>query len=295
MSRVSTTIIKGVGTVVECLVVALICPCLAVVLCFGYGEPCGTNRVRKGYPMPKPQTDPPPARQPNPPPLPTDRIDIQQLPAAAQSQSLLFKLPLELRELIYDKVLAGRLVRLQLVTSKLHEHSVVQCTCYTPTDDLEEYPAQRIFLADPISPALLRSCRAVYNEAFPILHQRNTFQLWASQLNTVVGSVLGNYCLSNIRSVNLQYDYTPPFDMFALLHQMRLDRLAFRLQGPPLQGGNSVALESAWGRGLLELRKLRRLELWIQHRGDEKELGKKFRQLMIGPQAEENYRAFLEL
>ncbi|KAJ7041955.1 hypothetical protein C8F04DRAFT_111869 [Mycena alexandri] len=292
MSRASTMIIKGVGTVVECLVVVLCCPCLVVLLCVGGGDRCRTNRRRKHYP--RTDRDPPPAHPPNPPPFPTQRIDIHRFPAADQSQSPLFKLPLELRELIYEKVLAGRLVRLQLVTSKLHEHSVVKRTCYTPTDDLEETPDRRIFLAEPIFPALLRSCRAVYNEAIPILHQRNTFQFWASQLNGVVGSVLGKYCLPNIRSVNLQYDYTPPFDMFALLHQMRIDHLAFRLQGLPLEGGDCAALDSAWGRGLLGLRKLRRFELWIDHRGDEKELGKKFRQLMIGPLAEENYRAFLE-
>ncbi|KAJ7041902.1 hypothetical protein C8F04DRAFT_1077688 [Mycena alexandri] len=241
------------------------------------------------------------------PPLPTTRIDIRQLPVANQPDSChLLQLPLELRERIYEHILGGRLIIIELLPGEFEGVSAsIWTSYYLPVDGLDFTPIHSVFRAESaaISPQFLLSCRQAYIEALPILHQRNTFHLPADHLETVVSGALGSYCLPDIRSVYLQCSSYPHADssylhgdssylhgdssdaVVTLLQQMNLSRLAFEFQYFTLPEP-----QSPWGRCVLELRNLRRLEMW----GNNKDVVQKFRQLMIGPGADEKYRRFLE-
>lgn len=305
-STVSTAIAKGVRTFVECVAIALCWPCIGCLLCMGgLKGPCGTRK--QYYNNERYRHWKPPKVPPNPPPLPATRIEIRQ-PLAEQPQcSHLLNLPLELRECIYEHVLSGRLISLQLVGSQHDEHCVVRSRYYRPVDDLSHGPTRGILPAERISPALLLSCRQVYAEALPILHQRNTFHFWASQLEVVVGSALGEYCLPDIRSVYIYHDNvwavheTRPWkDVFPILQQMSLGRVAFEFATEPELAELDpyvAVLDDSWARGVLGLRNLQRFELWIHNPREhlvDKTLLTKLRQLMIGPGADERYRIFLK-
>ncbi|KAJ7131387.1 hypothetical protein C8R44DRAFT_850126 [Mycena epipterygia] len=64
---------------------------------------------------------------PSPPSLPKDRIDIRQRPLAEQPLScLMFRLPLELRQCIYEAVLGGNVIKLKLIRDLfLRGHNVI--------------------------------------------------------------------------------------------------------------------------------------------------------------------------
>ncbi|KAF7353920.1 hypothetical protein MVEN_01078100 [Mycena venus] len=312
-SKMSTAIAKGAGTLLEWGLLVLCFPCVCYCHFYG-GRPkrawYGTGemqewarRHREKFPRP-----------PNPPPLPANRIDIRQLPAAEQPKSCgFFELPWDLRERIYEQVYGGRLITLRVVCLQYHEPCVIWSRCYFPVDDLAHDPTGGILPAEQISTALLRSCRQAYIEALPILHQRNTFHISTSQLDLVVRSGLGEYCLPDIRSVYL-YHHTALFgmrswktDVFSLLQKMSLERVAFDFddEGPPDAAEMDPYLaerDSSFGRCVLGLRNLRRLELWFRYKHvpnvrdslDKGDLAEKLRKLMMAPGADERYRAFLE-
>ncbi|KAJ7184622.1 hypothetical protein C8R46DRAFT_1064657 [Mycena filopes] len=209
------------------------------------------------------------------PPLPKTRIDIRQLPMVVQPDTCyLLQLPLELRQRIYEDLLGGRLIRIELLPGEFEGvPASILPSYYTPDDDLARGAVpidRRVLAADFISPQLLRSCRQVYIEALPVLHQRNTFHLPADHLATVVDGALGSYCLPDIRSVYLECNIYPqdgpPDTVVPLLRRMGLRRLAFEMN-------------------------LQRLEMWYP--GDQ-DIVQRFRTLMIGSDADEKYKDFLE-
>ncbi|KAJ6509192.1 hypothetical protein C8R47DRAFT_12663 [Mycena vitilis] len=303
-SSASTAILiaKGLGTIALCF------PCILCVLCVGgAGQPCGTMTH-------KPRAERPPRNIPrtiSPPPLPTPRIEIRPLPMYEQPQSFHFlNLPLELRERIYEHLLGGRLITLMVLGFPTEEHALVRSQCRLVVDHLAQDPIVKSLPADRISPTLLRSCRQVYFEALPILHQRNTFHFKADQLETIVRSGLGYYCLPSIRSVHIYhpavrnvYVYrtanATPFGpepwtgVFTILQQMNLERVAFEFPAEPEVEGPTpptaqAVLDSHWGRGVLTLRDLRRLEVWFQGSStDEKGLVQTLQRLIIAPGADE--------
>ncbi|KAJ6567095.1 hypothetical protein B0H19DRAFT_718759 [Mycena capillaripes] len=256
----------------------------------------------------------PPAKNPPtyPPPLPSVRLDIRKCPPSQQpAECTLLHLPLELRQCIYEQALGGRLISLKLVASRTHGHTIVRSTYYKLPDDLHSAsilvgssPA-----ADRISTALLLSCRQVYLEALPIMHRRNTFHFLAHELEIIVLSALGGYCLSNIRSVCLRHHYrtmnAAPWAMvFQLLHQMQLRELAFEFDFQLLEWSEITpqrdVLNTDWGRRVLGMRNLREFGLFFTN-GDPPEypvyrtnIAERLRQLIIGSEADERYKCFLQ-
>ncbi|KAJ6554168.1 hypothetical protein B0H19DRAFT_1235603 [Mycena capillaripes] len=204
----------GLGLLISC------CPCFSIMLAMG-------------------NTAPPPLR--HPPPLRKKGVDISGKRLAKQSQgcTLLLKLPLEMRECIYEAVLSGRWISMKL------------STIYQPIDDSDEphsFPVDDEWarrkpelppLGERIPIALLLTCRRVYLEALPIMHRRNTFYFQANQFAPIVLSSLGRYCLSNIRSISIVHyvdipheNNIPPWEsVFALIREMRLESLEFGFAG----------------------------------------------------------------
>ncbi|KAJ7030762.1 hypothetical protein C8F04DRAFT_713265 [Mycena alexandri] len=225
----------------------LFCPCL---LCCPIGP-------RKDRPLP-----------------PRKRVQIRRRRLIAQPHSLLMKLPLELRERIYEHALGGRVVELQRVAS-WHNGRIwfLGSTCHEFVDDSHGRPPV-LRDADPLPTALLRACRQIYFEALPVLQHCTTFRLESPELTSVLDASLGSHYLSEIRSIYLCPSYTrhaPPSSniashgpwegVFAVLHRMRLDCLVFefdfvQLEGTELDPKTNV-LDGAWGRGVLGMRHLR--------------------------------------
>ncbi|KAJ7723038.1 hypothetical protein B0H14DRAFT_3006078 [Mycena olivaceomarginata] len=278
----SKAISKAAGTFFEYFCLILCCPCFCgIFVCGGVGGRCGGVHVFERV-LPT---------LPHPLPLPTPRIDIQHLPVKEQPQScyLLSKLPLELRQCIFEQVLGGRLIDLLVVDGASKGWRMVWSRCYVLVDNLAHARTRNIppAAADQLTPALLRSCRQIYAEALPILHQRNTFSFCASHLDMLVRYGLGEYCLPDIRSVYV-YELRPSLasgwkDVFVVLHRMGLEQLDPRI-------------DYSWARCVLKLRNLRRLELWLYYydAGEYPELVERLRGLMIGPGADEKYQMFLE-
>ncbi|KAJ6606073.1 hypothetical protein DFH09DRAFT_1119232 [Mycena vulgaris] len=145
---------------------------------------------------------------PNPPHLPAQRIDMRERPLEKQPQSCFFtRLPPELRQCIYDLALGGRVISLWLGVLFPNTHFTVRSACYEPVDAEADCPPALGVPADSIPTGFLFSCRQVYLEALPILHQRNTFHFRVHELVAVVLSGLGRYCLPDIRSIHLLHSY----------------------------------------------------------------------------------------
>jgi hypothetical protein len=161
---------------------------------------------------------------------------------------------------------------------------------------------------DMIPIALLLSCRQVYLEALHILHRYNTFHFLVHELEVIVHSALGGFCLPDIRSVYLCHNcrtmYVPPWAVvFPLLRKMGLRNLAFEFDFQLLEWTELTPkkdiFDTAWGRGLLTMRNLRALELFFTH-GDPPEhplyrtnVAERFRKLMIEAGADKRYEDFL--
>ncbi|KAJ7700739.1 hypothetical protein B0H17DRAFT_1046464 [Mycena rosella] len=266
----------------------------------------------------RPRRYPEPIKQPQrssslyPPHLPRQRVDIRQRPLKEQSQSSHFlSLPLELRQHIYELALGGRLISLKLIISATHTHYVVRSRCYAPVSD--DAPNTLDVLADAIPTALLFSCRQVYLEALPILHQCNTFHFRAHEFAGVVRAALGLYCLPDIRSVYLLRSYrrrgynsfvSPWREALALLRQMGLRSLVFEF-GVDLMDWRDLELDMPvldgwWTRGVVKLRNLRRFEIFFSHAHESEartyssDVAQKLRELIIGPEADEKYRVLVK-
>ncbi|KAJ7690894.1 hypothetical protein B0H17DRAFT_1134163 [Mycena rosella] len=238
----------------------IICPCL-----------CNVSQRR---PRPRQYTPSPgPAR-------PKQYIEIPGTPQAEQPPNChLLKLPLELRQRIYELALGGRVIGLKRVrsapkpatavsdVSSESSDYVVQSTCYEISDSPNG--SSNIFgVTEGIPTALLLSCRQVYFEALPILHRYST-----------------------LNSVRPQWTA-----VFALLRQMRLQSLTFefqdRLEGTELDPAGAV-LDSPWARGVLGIRNLRRFELFFKNGASSEysqyriNLAERLREVVVQPRAKE--------
>ncbi|KAJ6500813.1 hypothetical protein C8R45DRAFT_1092877 [Mycena sanguinolenta] len=218
----------------------------------------------------------------------------------------LLKLPLEVRQRIYEQALGGRVLHIQFVGPYQ-----VRSTCYQPVDHPSVNPQRLNDRTDGILTPLLRSCRQVYLEAQPILFQLNT--LYFSVLELEMAEGVGLHFLRDIRSVYLYHNYrtsafVPPWHaVFPLLQQMHLTRLVFHfeLETSFANVGNWVGsrvdiLERTWVPGVLSIRNLNQFGLFFEDgKAPEKSLcraniAEEMRQLMIGTRADENYRKFLQ-
>ncbi|KAJ6606078.1 hypothetical protein DFH09DRAFT_1119240 [Mycena vulgaris] len=209
------------------------------------------------------------------------------------------RLPLELRQHIYELAMTGRVISLRLVEVQTDAEPPgrleVRSACYEPLDPEADGPNRLDVPADAIPTGLLLSCRQVYLEALPILHQGNTFHFHALELEDVVLAALGRYCLPDIRSVYLVHSSCGPLPwsvVFGLLHKMRLDTLVFEFGKPKnlrFDIRTPVLLES-WPRDLLAIRTLRRFEIFFTNGEPPEDDVQWLRDFMVGPGADERYR-----
>ncbi|KAJ7114102.1 hypothetical protein C8R44DRAFT_740944 [Mycena epipterygia] len=245
---------------------------------------------------------------PYPSPLSTDRIDIgrDQPPSEQPPTCHLLHLPAELRDLILEMAVGNRLVHLHMVPNQGIDALVMQSTCYAPSEE-PDTPNALLFTAEKIPVALLLSCRQVYLEALPIIHQRNIFYFYLEDFQPTIQCSLGEYCLPNIRSVYLHHSYregrqTRRWDpVFLTLQQMHLTALTVEfeiLEWTELHP-NSFSVDNAWCRGLLAIRDLRTLDIFFRYGNPadnpmhRETIIQTLRELMIGPDADEKYGALL--
>ncbi|KAF8134726.1 hypothetical protein K438DRAFT_1883156 [Mycena galopus ATCC 62051] len=271
-------------------------------------------------------TGPAPLPPLDPTPLPMNRIDIHEKPLAEQPQNLLLKLPLELREYIYDVALGGRWISMGAVNPVSipgkQGRSVVRSTCYEAVDDAEDVrcmDSTTCYLGSTatkakIPIALLLTCRQVYLEALPTLHQRNMFLFPACNFDGLFFAALGRHCLPHIRHLNVYvpYQYGCTYDLdapgtwrtvFWVLREMRLQSLALGFKDPlaasgPFENSDSI-FETVWAHDILKIRGLRCFRLGVKFvDGVPPTLGpeieQKFQQLMIGSGADERYEVFMK-
>ncbi|KAJ7819780.1 hypothetical protein B0H14DRAFT_2835708 [Mycena olivaceomarginata] len=246
--------------------------------------------------------------------LPKSRIDIRQLAPAKQPRAWrFFSLPLELRQLIYEQLLGGRVAYLRCVP--VRHTAVTRATFFQPVDHPNDDPQRLDTSAERVSTAVLLACRQIYLEAQPILYQRNTFYVSVHNLEMAILTGLGEFCLPNIRSLYLYHNYRttyiPPWaTVFPRLQQMRLTHLVFEFEIYGASWDRWTAhnprvdvLNDTWARSVFSIRTLSQFGLFIKdlslqdvnkpivHSAD---VAEEFRKLMIGSRAEESYRDYLE-
>ncbi|KAJ6622292.1 hypothetical protein B0H10DRAFT_1944688 [Mycena sp. CBHHK59/15] len=269
------------------LVLLLCVPCILCLLCLGGKRGCVRKRPRL----------------PDPRPLPTHRIDIRQNKITAQTRSChLLNLPAELRQLIFEMALGRRVVKLKLVPNKQYNRLAIKTTCHRPSA-APGIPNDFHDPADKIPVALLLSCRQVYLEGLPLMHQRNTFYFDVEDFQAAVLCGLGLYCLPDIRSVHLYHSwhYARWDAACCLLKKTGLDRLTleFEIVEWTALDPSIYTVDNDWCRSLLGIRGLRTLDLFFrsgnpsEHPMHRETVQKQFRELMIGPGADERYSAFL--
>ncbi|KAF8134725.1 hypothetical protein K438DRAFT_1997615 [Mycena galopus ATCC 62051] len=158
--------------------------------------------------------------------------------------------------------------------------------------------------------ALLLTCRQIYLEALPTLHQRNTFCFPADDFAALF-SALGRHCLPHIRYLNIYapYKYRHGYSLdrtwrtvFPNVRKMRLMNLALGFKNAHTATGPfrdiDAIMDTLWAHSVLGIRGLRRFRLSLKFvDGVPPTLGLeiegKFQQLMIGPGADERYDAFM--
>ncbi|KAJ7147618.1 hypothetical protein C8R43DRAFT_1010142 [Mycena crocata] len=272
--------------------VALCSPCL-LLWCIAKGwSPRSGRRPRLPYPNP----------------LPTDRIDIgRDQPLLEQPPTChLLRLPPELRCLIFEMAVGNRLVHLELVENKRLRQLMIRTACYAPLGP--QTPNPLLVPAEMIPVGLLLACRQVYLEVLPILHQRNTFYFYLEDFRPAIQCGLGQYCLPDIRRVYLFHSYPdgpwarPWEPAFLTLQKMpRLDTLAleFEILEWTDVHPRTFSIDNAWCRNLLETRGLRSLDIFFRggnpvDNPDHREtVERTLRELMVGPEADERYKALL--
>ncbi|KAJ7233093.1 hypothetical protein C8J57DRAFT_170187 [Mycena rebaudengoi] len=204
-----------------------------------------------------------------PDPLPTDRINIREAQKVAQQPNCpLLCLPPELRELVYDTVLGGRLVDMELVPEPELGRLRFRTVCY-PLSEEANTPALMDVPTNGIPVAFLLSCRQVYLEALPTLHQRNRFYFRIQHFKIAVLCGFGPHWLPEIRNLYLLHiggiHRTVWNSVFPLLAQTSLDCLTIEFDPQSWLGVNirarSLNFATQWRRGLRGVRGLRHLEI----------------------------------
>ncbi|KAJ7860418.1 hypothetical protein B0H14DRAFT_2744697, partial [Mycena olivaceomarginata] len=252
-----------------------------------------------------------PIELPHPSPLPVDRIDIcRNRPILEQPACRLLQLPPELRHLIFEMALANRLVHIQLVLAEQYDRYIVRTTCYAAEWLSAPYDLRMVDPLDDIPVALLLACRAVYVEALPIMHRQNTYYFGLRDLPKILQCSFGQYCLPEIRKLYIHQNHYYSFEvfpvglwdsMFETLQHMCIEvlTLEFTVDSAQVQREN-FRVDNTWRLGLLAIRHLRTLNIFFQTLVPDSPLDAEkfidvqgFRDLMIGPEADERYEAFL--
>ncbi|KAJ7663884.1 hypothetical protein DFH06DRAFT_335615 [Mycena polygramma] len=243
---------------------------------------------------------------PYPSPLPTKRIEIahNRIVAEQPPSCHLLHLPPELRSLIFELAVGNRLVHLKMVPNERINELMIRTSCYM-LSEATDTPNRLLIPADNISVAVLRTCRSVYLEVLPIVHRRNTFYFHLEDFRPAIECGLGEYCLSDLRSVYLYhcgYPDRPRWDpAFGTLQRMRLHSLAleFEILEWTEVHPSRFSVDNAWCRSLLAIRRLRNLDIFFR-RGNPADnplhretIRQTLRDLMIGPAADDKYNALL--
>ena len=189
--------------------------------------------------------------------------------------SFLKRLPLEVRFKIYELVLTGNVFHLERPFTHAIRHA--RFSCSSPLHPNFSNYSMLPFAGqwyDGASPALLFTCRQIYNEAVTIFYSQNTFHF----NDPMAFVVLVTYCLSPplvlaIRSVEITYSYRkiPPntyFDyerytveawwrMWQLIKEMRLTHLSLQL----IFEDTDVNGSEDWRKPMLEVGNLKTFKL----------------------------------
>ncbi|KAK7036004.1 hypothetical protein R3P38DRAFT_2698105 [Favolaschia claudopus] len=241
-------------------------------------------------------------------PKPPARIDIFKRSAADQPHHSFFKLPPELRLWIYEELLGRRVA--QLVWTK----GILRAKFFVPVEDPQHNPQRLIFLAEKVTTAILLSCRQTYHEALPVLYGQNTFYCSVGELAPLVRIGLGTWCLPYIHSIDLDHNFplgslwgtdSVVWDIaFALLQQMNLKRLVFRFEVANAVNWTErhprvdTLYDTEWADQVLGLRSLLSFALFLRdfmtYEYSVPDVAQEMRNLLIGPQAEDKYREYLE-
>ncbi|KAF7313358.1 hypothetical protein HMN09_00491500 [Mycena chlorophos] len=280
------------------LQVALVFTILGPCILFQWGVRGGRGCVRKSPPIVYP------------PPLPTKRVDISKTPPATPAKDChILNLPQELRLMILEDLLGGRIMELWPVANGSKPCRISSAGLTTNSDGSlarTKYPGI----------AILKTCRQLYLEGLPIWHRKNTYYFDMSDFPQLFLAALGLYCISNIRhlylvvsSDSLRYDGDPERAV-GLLHMMQLETLHinFELLFRFDEVVKFMALDGDWAPGILAIRGLRAFEVRLPERVRALEqypweteqvqlatqLVADYRALMVGPKAEEKYLAFLK-
>ncbi|KAJ7262026.1 hypothetical protein C8J57DRAFT_1719610 [Mycena rebaudengoi] len=299
MDARSTTTKRILDNAALCLFVLVFgVPVILGVLCCGVSvAPCGNGRRHHTAARP-----PPPPRPRDPPPLPTRRIDIRQKRVATQARKCyILNLPAELRQLIFEMVLGRRLVEIELVPNKQKNRFKIRAICHqfeahrsAKSPNYSDNPSGTL----PV--ALLRTCRQIYLEGLPRMHQSNTFYFTLGDFAPAILGGLGLYCLPDIRMIHICLGFHYEDDLLwdntcRLLGKARLDSLILEFHRVDEKIVNT---SSRWCRSLLRIRGLRSLSLVFRCNviggHPMQKAQKELSQLMIGPGADERYSAFLE-
>ncbi|KAL8677903.1 MAG: hypothetical protein Q9186_005714 [Xanthomendoza sp. 1 TL-2023] len=158
-----------------------------------------------------------------PQPLPNHRErSLSLLPPSSQSDSrFLARLPLEIRQEIYNYIVGGNLVH---VVRKGQHLAHVRCKHCWESDfqrDCRRYASNTCHSAAPSmgftangNIALLRTCRQVYSEALPIMYSHNTFDFDHQDLFLLFSRSLLPQRLMGIRMLHLyckEWELRRPF------------------------------------------------------------------------------------
>ncbi|KAJ7235571.1 hypothetical protein C8J57DRAFT_142370 [Mycena rebaudengoi] len=283
-----------------CATVLFCGPCLAYLFCCT--NPIAPRVARN-----------PPTRMPYPTPLPTRRIDIRRKEIKPQPRSChLLNLPAELRQLVFELALGHRVVALTLVPNKSRSRLRVHAAFHREITGLPPYPPG-LFTQHPddkIPVTFLRVCRQVYLEGTESMHRSNTYYSDFYDFQWIVLGGLGLHCLPHIRRVRMTVnrrgvDHSYPdsecwYSVCQLLKQAGIEHLTlkFAYAYPYYDPFAYNSLDEDWCSSLLEVRGLRTLDIGfeceIPSGYSVVEVCDQFRALMIGPEADERYHAFLD-
>ncbi|KAF7324935.1 hypothetical protein MKEN_00535800 [Mycena kentingensis (nom. inval.)] len=269
--------------------------------------------------------------RPDPDPLPTQRIDIQVKwqPEINYAEDCYFltRLPLELRQLVYEYALGGRRIRIYVTDNRESTRRIVRSRLnvvpFPPP--MPWRPQEKLGL--PLS--LLLVCRQIYLEAHPIILRTNSFDVLPYEFGLISRCGLGQtIALPHIRRLTVRYwlyalrplsvfttDLNGMFEQIALMRC--LTHLTFQFceleNFSPGQPNSRVeyeplgVLDSVWGQSLLAIRhlKLQKLRIEFAYREDRvsapppeaakwKELEGRLNDMMVGEGRDDAYGQFMQ-
>nr|GAT47741.1 predicted protein [Mycena chlorophos] len=245
--------------------------------------------------------------------VPTTRIDIAATPLATPPDNCrLLQLPTELRLLILELVLAHHTVQLWLKPMKHASESGPDLWCVRSTVSSPDVEPD----AESLESSITQTCRQLYLEGMPLVFQKNTLEFDIRYFVRIISEGVGLHWVADFRHLVLRC--TPPSDdktwlnIFKLLHAMKLESLVIDCEVIYNVGSLVLTLapDSRWGRRLLAIRGLQYFSIKLPEPlrfGDPErylddgvpirlanKLAAEYQALMVGPDAEENYQAFLK-